>query len=387
MIGGGRDTELEAQLNNLSDTDAKLYEYVKSKLGHKGFNNGDSLLLAEAIDEPCTSSSKKRKRASHHNVAAVQIRGKQNALIEVEADSVVRPLDKISSGTHQLLSQHHQGAVDYIMAGIEELKNVRMNSFCSFSTEEPVLAEGFLRNILFFAFASTISEYLCGKTAAKNKGRRAIIISAITEECVVPGTTPVVISDQKTPVDDDYHRDMNHALFEQWLEESIPCMQDVAGGRPIALVMDNAPYHTRQLEKLQAFIASRRGINVVRQYAVEDICRKHEVTVIRLPPFHCFFNPIEMCWSQLKAHLCKQGRPDDTLEMVKTRAHQWMDAVPAPLCRAWFRHILKEEEAARQKIVDDASNINDASYLLSDSSDEDSTDVEDLSSDDSLLEA
>ncbi|ETN85892.1 hypothetical protein NECAME_16591 [Necator americanus] len=34
-----------------------------------------------------------------------------------------------------------------------------------------------------------------------------------------------------------------------------------------------------------------------------------------LPPYHCFFNPIELCWSKLKHHLKKNGKPSDTLEI------------------------------------------------------------------------
>ncbi|EYB85322.1 hypothetical protein Y032_0300g1800 [Ancylostoma ceylanicum] len=100
-----------------------------------------------------------------------------------------------------------------------------------------------------FAPARILEEYSCGKTAAKNKGNRAIVIGAITEEGVVPGCTRVIISGRRTD-DQDYHRDMNHVLFEDWLRESIPHMLSVAGGRRLSIVMDNAPYHSRQLEKV-----------------------------------------------------------------------------------------------------------------------------------------
>ncbi|EPB67707.1 hypothetical protein ANCCEY_13205 [Ancylostoma ceylanicum] len=80
--------------------------------------------------------------------------------------------------------------------------------------------------------------------------------------------------------------------------------------------MDNAPYHSRLLEKLQHFLSSRGGVSAMRRYAVENICADFGVAVIRLPPFHCFFNPIEMCWSQMKAHLFKLGKPCDALQMV-----------------------------------------------------------------------
>ncbi|EYB94394.1 hypothetical protein Y032_0172g366 [Ancylostoma ceylanicum] len=63
--------------------------------------------------------------------------------------------------------------------------------------------------------------------------------------------TKVIISGHSS-VHEDYHRDMDHSMFEEWLRDSIPRMQHVAGGRPLAIVMDNAPYHTRQLEKVKA---------------------------------------------------------------------------------------------------------------------------------------
>ncbi|KIH66450.1 hypothetical protein ANCDUO_03222 [Ancylostoma duodenale] len=66
--------------------------------------------------------------------------------------------------------------------------------------------------------------------------------------------------------------------------------------------------------KLQYFVGSRGGVAAVRSYAIENICAEFGVTVIRLPPYHCFFNPIEMCWSQMKGHLTKLGKPTDALQ-------------------------------------------------------------------------
>ncbi|RCN26462.1 hypothetical protein ANCCAN_27811 [Ancylostoma caninum] len=285
-----------------------------------------------------------------------------------------------------------------------------------------------------FASASTMEMFSCGKTAAKNKGRRAIVISAITEHGVVPGCTKVLISG-RGGADQDYHRDMNHSAFEEWLRESIPRMQHAAGGRPVSLVMDNAPYHSRQVEKiptrsstkaaieeylrskglevavnstkadllaeLHAYVASRGGVAAMRSYAVENICAEFGVTVIRLPPYHCFFNPIEMCWSQMKAHLNKHGKPDDNLDtvigsrwmylfenthekkaiQVKMRTLSWMDTVPPDLCSSWFRHVVSEEEAARLKLVADFNNNDTLGLERGSSADESSsTSMDEISS-------
>ncbi|KAL6723289.1 hypothetical protein Aduo_018310 [Ancylostoma duodenale] len=191
-----------------------------------------------------------------------------------------------------------------------------------------------------FAPASILDEYSCGKTAAKNKGRRAIVIGAITEEGVVPGCTRVIISGRASG-DQDYHRDMNHSMFEGWLRECIPRMQHVAAGRPVAVFIDNAPYHSRQLEKA----------------AIVDYLRSKGVEV------------------------ALDSSKEDLLQEVKTRTLAWMGSVPPSLCRSWCGHVVKEEEAARLKIAVDLnnnnSNIGSEEYLSS--SDDFSSGEEDLS--------
>ncbi|KAK6764847.1 hypothetical protein RB195_024967 [Necator americanus] len=73
------------------------------------------------------------------------------------------------------------------------------------------------------------------------------------------------------------------------------------------------------------FLSSRGGINAARRYVVEEICTELGVGVLRLPPYHCFFNPIELCWSKLKHHLKKNGKPSDTLEIVDEEPDPGMD--------------------------------------------------------------
>ncbi|EPB70196.1 hypothetical protein ANCCEY_10707 [Ancylostoma ceylanicum] len=72
----------------------------------------------------------------------------------------------------------------------------------------------------------------------------------------------------------------------------------------------------QEYSALNDFIASRGGVAALRRYATEAICAEYGVNVIRLPPFHCFFNPIELCWSQLKDHLTKMGKPSDALQLL-----------------------------------------------------------------------
>ncbi|VDK50015.1 unnamed protein product [Cylicostephanus goldi] len=111
------------------------------------------------------------------------------------------------------------------------------------------------RTIPRFASDDILREYSCGRSIAKDKGKRAIVISAITEEGIVPGSTKIIISGTRS-TQEDYHRDMNHEIYEEWLRESVPRMKEVANGRCLSLVIDNAPYHSRQLQKVYAFLSN-----------------------------------------------------------------------------------------------------------------------------------
>ncbi|KAL6730679.1 hypothetical protein Aduo_001633 [Ancylostoma duodenale] len=57
-----------------------------------------------------------------------------------------------------------------------------------------------------------MEQYSYGKSAAKN---RNIVIEATTNEDVVPGCTRVIISGRAF-IEEDYHRDMNHFMFEDY---------------------------------------------------------------------------------------------------------------------------------------------------------------------------
>ncbi|CAJ0605443.1 unnamed protein product [Cylicocyclus nassatus] len=259
-------------------------------------------------------------------------------------------------------------------------------------------------NIPRFAPQSTFARYSYGRSAGKNKGKRAIVIGALAEDGVIPQCTRVFVSGRMTD-DGDYHRDMNHALYEEWLYECLPSMIERANGRRVCLVIDNAPYHTRQLErlptssstkaqiqeyleqkgievpagatkailveKLRSYVNAQGGYSALRSYAAERICSELGVKLLRLPPFHCFFNPIEDCWSQLKGFLNKYGKVNDDIALnttlltdklqVRERTIRWLGTVSAPLAGAWFKDARTQERDAWEKIIADREEGYDSS--------------------------
>jgi hypothetical protein len=63
---------------------------------------------------------------------------------------------------------------------------------------------------------------------------------------------------------------MNANVFEEWLSQNISNFRKFAGGRPIVLIMDNAPYHGRIRDKVP------RAKNSKKQLLI-DFLEAHEI--------------------------------------------------------------------------------------------------------------
>ncbi|RVE41990.1 hypothetical protein evm_013365 [Chilo suppressalis] len=99
------------------------------------------------------------------------------------------------------------------------------------------------------------------------------------------------------------------------------------------IIMDNAPYHSVQIDKvptsankkadLVAWL-QRKGVEADMSllkvewlhlvklhkpprptYAIDQLAEEHGHKVIRLPPYHCQYNAIELIWAQVKGYASK----------------------------------------------------------------------------------
>ncbi|XP_050509051.1 uncharacterized protein LOC126886230 [Diabrotica virgifera virgifera] len=112
-------------------------------------------------------------------------------------------------------------------------------------------------------------------------------------------------------------------LFESWFKNNLlPNLADNS-----VIVLDNASYYSKQLKKipnkysrkdeLQDFLLSQdlyfedwytkdqlvEVLNTklfVKEYIIDEAASKNGHTTLRLPPYYCVLNPIELLWSQLK---------------------------------------------------------------------------------------
>lgn len=165
------------------------------------------------------------------------------------------------------------------------------------------------------------------------KGKRVVMVHIGNESGNLDGA--FFVFDYKKPELADYHKEMNSHNFEKWfIEKVLPHLPDGA-----VVVMDNAPYHGRLIKReacrshtkatLIHIITVEHGIpmeelpknlknplrpptndqlyqfaterNLKKQYSQDEYLKARGMNVVRLPPYHAHFNPIELFWNYLKS--------------------------------------------------------------------------------------
>jgi transposase len=129
----------------------------------------------------------------------------------------------------------------------------------------------------------------------------------------------------------DYHKTMNGELFKKWVEEQlVPSLQ--CFHQKVVVVMDNAPYHSVLVERpptyswnklnLQSWLTERKIpfsmkltkkelMTIIRsrigtkKYQIDELLHTQSVEVLRLPPYNCQYNPIELVWGFCKPYYNK----------------------------------------------------------------------------------
>ena len=196
------------------------------------------------------------------------------------------------------------------------------------------------------------------------KGSRLIILHAGGENGWIDGADLVFQSKKSTG---DYHDEMNSERFEEWFRDQLlPNLQPSS-----LIVMDNASYHSRKLEPIPT-MSSRKSqmqdwlvahgiefperalkrelINLIRlsnpqpKYVVDELAKASGHEVVRLPPYHCELNPIELCWSQVKGYI-KENNTKFTLTFVKELTYGGFSKVGP---EQWKRNVIH----VREKVED-----------------------------------
>jgi transposase len=159
----------------------------------------------------------------------------------------------------------------------------------------------------------------------------------------------------------EYHTAMNAEIFEKWVKDLCSALEE-----PSLILLDNASYHSRQKEKrpttawkkcdLQNWLEENNIpynatdkkdtlLNICKnnytekKYAVNEIIEQAGHEVLRLPPYHCIFNAIEMVWSQAKRSYDKELiKPN--MDPIKAWTHG-LETVTSEQWGNYFRHTHK----------------------------------------------
>lgn len=200
-----------------------------------------------------------------------------------------------------------------------------------------------------------------------NEGKRFVIVHAGNKDGFIDGAGLIFSTKNKSA---DYHDNMNSELFEKWLEENfLPKLE-----RPSLIIMDNARYHCRLSENVpntssrkEEIIDWLRHQNIefpphafkcelfqyVKQYkaklpyAVDVMISNMGHEVLRLPPYHCIFNAIELIWAHCKEVYNKN--------MVSFQTHDhnavlnmWNHALESVTKKNWSDSIQHTENIIRE---------------------------------------
>ncbi|XP_052680568.1 uncharacterized protein LOC128161331 isoform X2 [Crassostrea angulata] len=211
-----------------------------------------------------------------------------------------------------------------------------------------------------------------GRFVPSGKGFRLIIVDAGSSAVgMIPGSA--LIFESKTG-NQDYHDEMNSENFTKWFTEQL--LPNLPANSVI--VMDNASYHSHLDFKSKCPTSStpkaeiqswldRKGIHyapgmikaelitLVKQhkprpkYVIGDLALKAGHTVLRLPPYHCELNPIELVWAEIKSFVARSNstfKKDKVKELFnQARSTYWVEK-----WRKVESHVIREVEEKLWKL-------------------------------------
>lgn len=195
-------------------------------------------------------------------------------------------------------------------------------------------------------------------------GQRWIIVHAGSEQGFIPGAYVIFKAKTKSG---DYHDEMNFGNFSKWMQEKvIPNLPPNC-----LLVMDNAPYHSVQVNKAPTTASRKLDIMVwldsnniayehemtksellqlVRtrrpspKYYIDGVLEKHGHEVVRLPPYHCELNAIEFVWNMVKRRVAEKNVVQHAADIEQLATN----AINSITAEEWRKAILHVRETEKQ---------------------------------------
>lgn len=202
-------------------------------------------------------------------------------------------------------------------------------------------------------WVDTAASKATGVKVPTGKGSRLIILHAGTKHGFVKDAELVF----QAKNDGDYHQQMTSVRFEEWFRTQL--LPNIPPNSVI--VMDNASYHSTLVEKMPTQAWKKSDIkewlinkgeqpseellkkqlllltkkhNTGKKYLIDTIAKQAGHRVVRLPPYHCQYNPIELIWAQMKKYIGQKNnyKMADLKLLIKESLEQvtpsnWRNAV------------------------------------------------------------
>ena len=166
-------------------------------------------------------------------------------------------------------------------------------------------------------------------------------------------------------------------LRSRFVSETVaPALHKLArekGHSKVVLVIDNASYHSRLMDefkrptkrkadmkfwlskhgipyderelnaelwlKITEFLKAYRG----EKYFLDAQLKEMQVEVVRMPPYHCDFNPIEKCWAFRKQFVAAKNQGKHNLEDLKSFWAESREAMTAEHIEKLFQRVIRIE--------------------------------------------
>ncbi|KAG0418427.1 hypothetical protein HPB47_004855 [Ixodes persulcatus] len=113
----------------------------------------------------------------------------------------------------------------------------------------------------------------------------------------------------------------------------------------------------------------------LQKYRIDDIAEQHGHTVLRLPPYHCELNPIELVWSQVKGSIAGANKTFKLAEVELLTPGALQQVTPDDW-KAYARHVIDVENKMWE--ADCLSNTVIDSVVIHLGSDNDKSSDEDM---------
>ncbi|XP_025203228.1 uncharacterized protein LOC112600257 [Melanaphis sacchari] len=220
--------------------------------------------------------------------------------------------------------------------------------------------------------ASQHNTNMVGPKIPTGKGGRLIVVHA---GCAKYGFIPnsKLVFRSNTGNSTDYHSQMNSELFKSWFTQMLNNLEE-----PSVIIMDNASYHSTLIDNypksntkkadvqewltkknikfspLETLAELKMRVKALipneKKYELDQLALEMDHEVIRLPPYHCQYNPIELIWAQVKGQVAKNNK---TFKMcdIERLTHEALDSVTQHDWEKCARHAEELQDKDNEKEI------------------------------------